>query len=73
MPCDLWQYTAKGRLAGVSGDVDLNMLVGNKTLAWFIGTSGKPTGEIRYIYTGGFAGAALGEVHNYLFTTGHHF
>jgi len=73
MPCDLWQYTEKGKLAGASGDVDLNMLVGNKTLQWFIGTGNVKAGEIRYIYTGGFAGPALGEVHSYLFTTGHHF
>lgn len=32
-----------------------------------------PTNVIRYIYTGGFAGAACGEVHNYLFTIGHGF
>lgn len=30
-------------------------------------------GQIRYIYTGGYAGPALQEVHNYLFTTGHNF
>lgn len=29
--------------------------------------------DIRYIYTGGYAGPALQEVHTYLFTTGHNF
>ena len=33
--CDLWQYTSKGRLPGIKGDVDLNMLVGDKAAAWF--------------------------------------
>lgn len=33
----------------------------------------KETNVIRYIYTGGFAGSALGEMHHYLFTTGHYF
>lgn len=72
MPCDIWQYTENGSLAGASGGVDLNMLIGNKSLDWFIGAPVQ-TAEIRYIYTGGFAGPALLEVHNYLFTTGHNF
>ena len=36
--CDIWQYTSKGRVAGISGDVDLDVLHGDKTLEWF--TSG---------------------------------
>ncbi|MBC6975085.1 MULTISPECIES: glycoside hydrolase family 25 protein [Bacillus] len=39
IPCDIWQYTDKGTLAGVSGNVDLNYLNGNKGLNWFIGDS----------------------------------
>ncbi len=35
-PCDLWQYTETGRLAGVAGNVDLNRLAGSKPLAYFI-------------------------------------
>lgn len=35
-PCDLWQYTSKGSLAGISGDVDLNKLNGDKDLEWFL-------------------------------------
>ena len=34
-PCDLWQYTSVGRVAGISGDVDLDILHGSKTLEWF--------------------------------------
>ncbi|MCU5087546.1 glycoside hydrolase family 25 protein [Bacillus cereus] len=34
-PCDLWQYTETGRLAGVNGNVDLNYLTGSKPLEWF--------------------------------------
>lgn len=33
--CDIWQYTSKGRVAGISGDVDLDILHGNKELEWF--------------------------------------
>ena len=36
-PCDLWQYTETGRLAGVAGNVDLNRLTGSKSLSYFIG------------------------------------
>ncbi|MEC0097613.1 glycoside hydrolase family 25 protein [Bacillus anthracis] len=35
--CDLWQYTETGSVAGITGNVDLNYLVGNKTIEWFIG------------------------------------
>ena len=34
-PHDLWQYTSNGKLAGVSGRVDLNALTGTKALAYF--------------------------------------
>jgi GH25 family lysozyme M1 (1,4-beta-N-acetylmuramidase) len=37
MPCDLWQYSQNGRIAGVAGAVDLNKLNGEKSLAWFTG------------------------------------
>lgn len=33
--CDLWQYTSKGRVNGISGNVDLDMLYGDKPLEWF--------------------------------------
>lgn len=38
-PCDLWQYTQKGRMAGAEGNIDLNMLMGTKPLEFF--TTGK--------------------------------
>ncbi|MED3330390.1 N-acetylmuramoyl-L-alanine amidase, partial [Bacillus thuringiensis] len=34
-PCDIWQYTDSGNVPGV-GKCDLNRLVGNKSLSWFI-------------------------------------
>ncbi|MCI1615976.1 GH25 family lysozyme [Heyndrickxia oleronia] len=37
MQADLWQYTQNGRVAGINGPVDLNQLIGKKTLDWFIG------------------------------------
>ena len=35
-PCDLWQYTSVGSVSGISGNVDLNKLNGNKDLEWFL-------------------------------------
>lgn len=36
--CDLWQYTSKGKIAGISGNVDMNIITGTgKGLAWFLG------------------------------------
>lgn len=43
-PCDLWQYTSKGRLPGVSGNVDLNKLMGTKPLSFFT-TGAEDSGE----------------------------
>lgn len=34
-PHDLWQYTSKGRLAGVKGNIDLNVLTGSKPMSYF--------------------------------------
>ena len=34
-PCDIWQYTSKGTLPGISGDVDLDRLMGAKPLSYF--------------------------------------
>lgn len=37
-PCDLWQYTEKGRLPGINSDVDINLITGlGKDLGWFLG------------------------------------
>lgn len=36
--CDMWQYTSRGRVDGISGNVDVNMITGQgKGLAWFLG------------------------------------
>lgn len=36
-PCDLWQYTSTGKIAGVNGYVDMNVITGDgKDLKWFI-------------------------------------
>lgn len=36
--CDLWQYTSTGKVAGISGNVDMNIITGTgKSLAWFLG------------------------------------
>lgn len=34
--CDIWQYTSKGTINGIKTDVDLNILIGNKDLNWFL-------------------------------------
>lgn len=34
-PCDLWQFTEKGTVTGIKGNVDLNLLNSSKTLSWF--------------------------------------
>ncbi|MED1054765.1 GH25 family lysozyme, partial [Bacillus mycoides] len=40
--CDIWQYTENGSVAGISGNVDLNYLNGNKSIEWFIGKGSNP-------------------------------
>ncbi|MBJ8072630.1 MULTISPECIES: glycoside hydrolase family 25 protein [Bacillus] len=37
-PCDIWQYTDSGNVSGI-GKCDLNQLIGNKDLSWFIGSN----------------------------------
>lgn len=37
--CDLWQFTETGRVNGISGNVDLNVLNGSKNLDWFLDDS----------------------------------
>ena len=35
--CDLWQYTSAGKIAGISGKVDMNIITGDgHDLKWFI-------------------------------------
>lgn len=36
-PHDLWQYTSKGHVDGINGNVDLSVLTGTKPMEYFIG------------------------------------
>ncbi|WP_050184333.1 GH25 family lysozyme [Domibacillus robiginosus] len=55
-PCDLWQYTDNGRVAGVSGPIDLNRLNSDKPLSFFLNpiTAASTPGTYR-IFTGTFS------------------
>ncbi len=36
--CDLWQYTSTGKIAGINGNVDMNIITGDgHSLEWFLG------------------------------------
>ncbi|HDX9607388.1 TPA: glycoside hydrolase family 25 protein [Bacillus cereus] len=37
-PCDIWQYTETGNISGI-GKCDINKLIGDKPLSWFVGSS----------------------------------
>ena len=39
-PCELWQYTSKGRVSGIRGDVDLSEPIVKKTLPIITGYTG---------------------------------
>ncbi|MSS43209.1 hypothetical protein FYJ27_05615 [Anaerosalibacter bizertensis] len=53
-PCDLHQYTSKGRLDGYDGNLDLNRLVGNRRLEFFTGkTINKDTNKVWRNYING--------------------
>jgi N-acetylmuramoyl-L-alanine amidase len=36
-PCHVWQHTESGRVDGYPYDMDLNMLIGDKPIEWFVG------------------------------------
>jgi len=40
-PCDLWQYTSTGKLDGYNGNLDLNKIISDKTLSFFVGEDKK--------------------------------
>jgi GH25 family lysozyme M1 (1,4-beta-N-acetylmuramidase) len=44
--CDLWQYTSMGKLEGIAGNVDLNVLSGSKPLEYFTGNIKQEPGFI---------------------------
>lgn len=41
-PCDLHQYTSKGRIDGYSRDLDLNQILSGKPLSFFTGSESQP-------------------------------
>lgn len=47
-PCDVWQFTSRGSAPGIPGRVDVNELMGTKSLAFF--TGGDPA-DIPHTYT----------------------
>ncbi|MEK4740507.1 N-acetylmuramoyl-L-alanine amidase C-terminal domain-containing protein [Bacillus sp. FSL R9-9481] len=67
--CDIWQYAdgeTGGWLDGI-GKVDLNSLVGDKPLSWFIGDKQQQTvsnGGYQYVKSGGFGVSMSQEVLN---------
>ncbi|EOQ05345.1 GH25 family lysozyme [Bacillus cereus] len=65
--CDIWQYTDKGYMDGI-GEVDMNVLQGDKDLAWFTGytRSAVAPDESKYIVTGGLGLEACTEISKYL-------
>lgn len=51
--CDLWQYTSRGKINGISGNVDCNKLTGTKPLSFFIDkTTDEPDGSEKVMFTG---------------------
>ena len=44
-PCDLWQYTSRGKLPGIKGNVDLNTLNGDKPLSFFTNPTDEKRGD----------------------------
>ncbi|MGH0590410.1 GH25 family lysozyme [Bacillus mycoides] len=59
--CDMWQYTDNGYIDGI-GKVDLNEIIGDKDLEWFLNKENK--GD--YIVTGGLSLNGIMEVSQYL-------
>lgn len=63
-PCDIWQYTDNGYIDGI-GKVDINLLQGNKTSAWFTGEKQPEktvsNGGYQYVKSGGFGTNLLNE------------
>lgn len=51
VPCDVWQYTDKGSLPGISGRVDLNRLVSEKPMSYYTTDQPHDRGE-KQMFTG---------------------
>ncbi|MGG7619549.1 N-acetylmuramoyl-L-alanine amidase family protein [Bacillus coreaensis] len=68
------ESTARGHVVGLEKVFNLTRRQGAQTQPQRVSTSPyKETGVIRYIYTGGFAGQALLDVHTFLTTKGYSF
>lgn len=50
--CDMWQYTSKGRVNGIIGNVDLNVLCSEKTLDWYKSETTPQINKIVFYYLG---------------------
>ena len=64
MPCDLWQYTSKGRLPGINGDVDLDKLMGTKPMSYFT-TGNISDGGEAHMFTGKQLAAYCEEIYRH--------
>lgn len=63
-PCDLWQYTSKGRLPGINGDVDLDKLMGTKPMSYFT-TGNISDGGEAHMFTGKQLAAYCEEIYKH--------
>lgn len=46
---DLWQYSSKGKIPGIGGDVDMDMIVSNKPLSFFTTADGSPVKAVEVV------------------------
>lgn len=62
-PCDIWQYTETGNVPGI-GKCDINSLIGDKPLSWFVGAVQEQTQEtkLNIVEVGGIGGENLADV-----------
>lgn len=49
--CDLWQYSSKGKISGIKGNVDLNKIISNKPLSFFTTSNGPEIKPIEMLIT----------------------
>ena len=60
MPCDIWQYTSDGRLPGINGRVDLDVIIGDKPMSFF---TGKEDNKMASVYVCGASIDENGKAH----------
>ena len=65
-PCDMWQYSSKGKAPGISGNVDVSVLMGTKPMSFF--TGGAQTTDTN----GGDTSMAIDYL-KYIMSTGTHY